>query len=390
MTSIPADRAVRSPSPDGATSFGLRAVDAHLLGVALGPSDEVAARWATVRERFTAAEIDDGRVHPLLPLVGEALTAAGVDDHQLGVMRGVRRHTFVAQQLLLADLAAALEVIDAAGDGARALLLGGVVVALRHYPDPSLRPMTDVDVLVDADAVDGLVRALETEGWRARERPAHDVTRRLPSLRLVAPDDRCTLVLHWRLVPWLADESTGALWARAGGCRLDGRDVPAAGVDDLLVHVITRAYRLGWGTEPRWIADLVLLLRSAGASVGWDRLVARVTRGGVVLPVRDALACASAIVDVPVPERVRDALVASAGSVGGGMARRYAAGRRTMVGTRGLVPGRDLVVEWHRQTFNLDASTRARRFVPFVLGRTGADHAWSVPAAVVRHRRGHA
>jgi hypothetical protein len=62
-----------------------------------------------------------------------------------------------------------------------------------------------------------------------------------------------------------------------------------------------------------------------------------------------------------------------------------------MVGEHRPIPGRDLVVEWHRQTFNLDAGTRARRAVPYVLGRTGADHLWSVPSTVARRRwRGHA
>jgi hypothetical protein len=365
----------------------VRAVDALLLRVALGAVEDAAATWATVRSRFTPADIDDGRVHPLLPLVGEALVAARVEDPQLGMMRGVRRHTFVAQQLLLTDLAAALEVISA--QGVRAMLVGGVPLALLHYPDRSLRPMTDADVVVAAEAVPGLVSALEAEGWRARERPARDLTRRAASLRLVAPDERCTLVLHWRLVPWLRDgDGVGVRWERARVCAVEGREVASAGVDDLLLHVITRASRLGWGTEPRWIADLVLLLRSAGATVDWDAWLARVEHGGLVAPVRDAFACAAANVDVPVPESVRGAL--GAAQVDRGVARRYAASRRPLVGARGRVPGHDLVVEWHRQTFNLRAARRARRVVPFVLGRTGADHVWSVPGAVVRHRRGHA
>jgi hypothetical protein len=383
------------PTPSPGRTDG-RAVDAEVLRVALGPSEETGARWAALRARHSPEALDDGRVYPLLPLVGEALTAAGVADPDLGRMRGLRRHTFVTQQLLRADLVGALDVVD--GVGARALLLGGVPLALLHYPDPSLRPTADADVLVDVDAVDAVVGALEAAGWvrggggggGGGARPARDLTGRLSSLRLVAPDEHCTLVLHWRLVPWLAGAGGDQdLWDAARPCPIDGRATVAASADDLLLHVATRAYRLGWTTEPRWAADAAMVLRGsagAGVDVGWDRLLARVRRGGLVAPLRDALARVAELVPLAVPSSVTATLAAARDSRG--VTRRYAAGNRAMVGTRGLLPGRDLVVEWHRQTFNLDAGARARRAVPYVLGRTGADHLWSVPATVARRRWG--
>jgi hypothetical protein len=386
-----------TPSPDPADG---RAVDAEVLRVALGPSEQTATRWAALRARHSPDALDDGRVYPLLPLVGEALTTAGVADPDLGRMRGLRRHTFVTQQLLLADLIGALDVLEEVG--ARALLLGGVPLALLHYPDPSLRPTAEADVLVSVDAVDAVVGALERAGWvrsgggGGGARPARDLTRRLSSLRFVAPDERCTLVLHWRLVPWLAGAHGEAgdpqLWDAARPCPIDGRAALAASPDDLLLRVVTRAYRLGWATEPRWVADVAMVVRGgvgSGDDFDWDRLLARVQRGGLVAPVRDALAWVTELVDVAVPTNVTATLAAARDSRGA--ARRYAAGCRAMVGEHRLIPGRDLVVEWHRQTFNLDAGARARRVVPYVLGRTGADHLWSVPSTVARRRwRGHA
>jgi hypothetical protein len=374
------------PMPPPGRAVG-RAVDAELLRVALGPPEETATRWAALRAHHSADELDDGRVYPLLPLIGEALTTAEVADPDLGRMRGLRRHTFVTQQLLLADLAGALAVVDALG--ARALLLGGVPLALLHYPDPSLRPTAEADVLVDVDAVGAVVVGLEAAGWRsAGARPARDLTRRLSSMRFLAPDERATLVLHWRLVPWLAGgRADRELWDAARPCLIDGRETSVASPDDLLLNVATRAYGQGWTSEPRWVADVAMVVRGDGRSApDWERLLARVRRGGLVAPVRDALARATELVSLPVPSTATSALAASDDSRGA--ARRYAAGGRAMVGEHRLIPGRDLVVEWHRQTFNLDAGTRARRAVPYVLGRTGADHLWSVPLTVARRRWG--
>src|SRR6185312_1332683 len=111
-------------------------------------------------------------------------------------------------------------------------------------------------------------------------RPARDLTRRLSSLRFVAPDERCTLVLHWRLVPWLAGApGDPQLWDAARPCPIEGRGALAASPDDLLLHVVTRAYRLGWATEPRWVADVAMVVRGgvgSGDDFDWDRLLARV------------------------------------------------------------------------------------------------------------------
>ena len=88
-------------------------------------------------------------------------------------MRGVRRLTFVKQQLLFADLAAALELVDATG--ARSLLFGGVPSALLHHADASLRPTSAAELFADVGAVPAIVAALERAGWRSDPRPALDL-----------------------------------------------------------------------------------------------------------------------------------------------------------------------------------------------------------------------
>ncbi len=149
---------------------------------------------------------------------------------------------------------------------------------------------------------------------------------------------------------------------------------------------MTRAYRTGWAVEPRWVADVAMLLRRVGADLDWDRFLHRVQVGGLAPPVHDALAYASALVNLTVPGTVIDALTAT--PIGRGPARRYAAGSSQLDGRRRSIPGHDLLVDWHRQTFNLGTGARAHRFLPFVLGRTGAEHVWSVPGTVMRRRRG--
>jgi hypothetical protein len=361
-----------------ATDLGVRAVDEQVLRVALGHTDDVASRWSSLRARFTADDLDDGRVYPLLQLVADALGRADVDDADLGRMRGLRRHAFVSQQLLFAELAPVLAVIE--GAGARPVLIGGVPIAVLAYPEATLRPTPFAELLVQPDSVGAVVGALDRAGWRSGPRPSTDLARRLPALRFTTAEARTAVVVRWRLTPWWSSGVPDATQS----CAIGAVDAVALEDDDLLLHTLLCAYRLGWGVEPLWVADVTMLARGRASTLDWDRFLEKVERGALAAPVRDALGYAVGLVDVPVPDAVMDALAAMPTTTG--VARRYGLGSRAMVGARQPIPGHVLVVEWHRQTFNVDARVRARAVTPFVLGRTGAEHVWSVPFVVARRR----
>jgi hypothetical protein len=212
----------------------------------------------------------------------------------------------------------------------------------------------------------------------------------LTELPYRAPDERAELDLHWRLVPWL-HEADGAgdpeLWRAAHPVTIDQQTALVPAPEDLLLHLITHAYRSGWDRVPRWVADAAMLIRGAGNDLDWDRLAQRVRDGQLVPPVRDALHYASALVDLPIPAKVLTHLRTV--PVDDGDQRRYEAGARAITGVRRPLLGAidDLQIGWHRRTFNLSFEARTRLLAPFVLARTGADHLWSVPFVVARNRR---
>ena len=365
----------------------LRAVDEQLLRVALLPTDQVAAAWTDLRRRFAPEELDDGRVVQLAPLVTDALVRAGVDDPELGRMRGIRRHTYFAQQLLRADLVATLDVLEAAG--VRSLALKGVPLVLEHYGDVSLRPMWDVDLLIDADRVPAALAALRAAGWRNAYPEREHIVRVYSEAQMRSPDGRSELDVHWRLVPWVdrhAGSADPELWAAAHPLVVDGRRTLAPAPEDLALHVILHAFRTGWRVVPRWVADVATVLRSAHDEFDWDRFVRRAARGRLVPPVRDALDFACSLVPLPVPDDARQALRAT--PVDPVEAYRYQIGSRRRTGARRPVVGQlgDLRVLWARHTLNVPLAARARTFPDFLVARTGAPNVWQVPSTVLTRR----
>ena len=68
--------------------------------------------------------------------------------------------------------------------------------------------------------------------------------------------------------------------------------------------MILHAYRSGWDEVPRWVADVVLVLRSEGDTFAWDRFIERVFRGHLAAPVVEALRYLASEFGAPIPAAV--------------------------------------------------------------------------------------
>ncbi len=272
-----------------ASPFHLR-----ILRVALLPPDQAIPEWELLRKQLDLDTLWDPDAIRLLPLVYRALVTAGSEDPDLARLKGVVRRAWYDNQRLFHGVGTALDALEAAG--VRAMLLKGVPLALQCYPEVGLRPMEDVDVLVEPGRAAEAIAVLEQAGWPSdskRDRP-WDLPYGEQMLHQVncRSADGFPIDLHWRYVPWVARDGSGqdpGLWARARPIDVVGHHALAPSPDDLLLLVILHGYRAGWATAPRWIADTTYLLRTLGPELDWDRFVARTVHGHLVEPVRDAL-----------------------------------------------------------------------------------------------------
>ena len=149
---------------------------------------------------------------------------------------------------LLETLAATVEVLRAAG--VEVVALKGAALAFFHYPDPALRPMGDLDLLLrDPGDLARATKVLEKAGWRALfDTPRHRVFAR-PDERIARPASedpanpvRIEIHTSFRLpVLGRVYDASAALRADAETRDLAGTPVAIAAGDALLTHLLFHA-----------------------------------------------------------------------------------------------------------------------------------------------------
>jgi hypothetical protein len=371
--------------PSSPTGARVTPFHEQILKVALLPAARTGDEWARLRTRPEDLWAPDTR--QLLPLLARALVDAAIDDPVVPQLMQTARRVWADNQLTFERLGAALEVLDSVG--IRTLTLKGVPLALRHYPDPSLRPMVDFDVLVDPEHAADAVDALEHAGWPPESAPVTDFVARTTEVPLRSPDGHGILDLHWRLIPGVTRSWTErdlAVWQDATTLSVARRVTLAPADHDLLLHVILHAYRSGWARVPRWVADVVVVLRNATDTLDWERFVDRVLGAHLTLPVTDALDYVSSAFEAPVPRSVR-------GRLRGARSTRRER-RKHELATRELVSSRHwllgdlgaLRTSWARISVNYSRPGELASIGPFLRGRTRVDHLWTLPFVVVRRR----
>jgi len=369
-------------------SNGARLTPFHeqILRTALLPVEQTASEWKKLRVRPEDLYRPDAS--QLLPLLARALDEAGIETPELhGPLLRARRAAWLENQVLFRRLDVALDVLDSAD--IRALALKGVPLALRHYRDPSLRPMVDFDLLVDPDAARDAVGALSRAGWVLEWKVDDDFVARMSEVPCRSPDGRSMLDLHWRLVPWVGRSWTArdsSLWQEARPLPVIDRSTLAPAEHDLLLHVILHAYRSGWTYVPRWAADIVTVLRTSGDVFDWRRFLERVCVGRLMLPVGEALGYVRCAFGAPVPEPV---LVTLAGAVATRReTHKHRRAEQPIAAQRHWLLGEapDLRTSWARISVNYSRTDALRSLPPFLRGRTHVNRVWTLLFAVAGRR----
>ena len=285
-----------------------------LLRAALLPGDRALAAWREWRAVKEGAGGLDGVAWSLMPLLYRNLPYDRADSlaTERERLRQACMETAAANLVLFGRTRPVLQAL--AGAGFQTLLLKGSALATLYYPEKSLRPMADIDLLVRTSKVEEVISWLEHRGWHPRPRrwerfnatyrqvvPSHEFTK-----------DRRSIDLHWHLLPECCrPQDDDDLWDAAVPFDFQGIPALALGPADQLLHVCVHGARRSSAAPLRWLADAAMIVRHADPAVDWERLVAQARRRGLVLPIRDALSYIREHLDGPVPEAAMAALAAS-------------------------------------------------------------------------------
>jgi hypothetical protein len=173
-------------------------------------------------------------------------------------------------------VATVLDAFDA--DDISVLVLKGAALAHLVYPDPVLRPMHDVDVLVAERDANPAWQSLRRAGFTpigGHPGPRHH---HLHSLAITADGETIAVEIHRQLLaaaPFVRPLRYEDVTPRAQAFTCGTRPARTLGHEDMLWHIYAHAFLVPVirpETRLIWIADLVGAMEAWADLVDWDRL----------------------------------------------------------------------------------------------------------------------
>jgi hypothetical protein len=264
---------------------------------------------------FSAEYAQDPAASVLLPLL-DWRWGAHLPDILAGEARRQRLTLWRQSRERLAQAVSLAETLRSAG--IEPVFLKGTALVARHYPDPGLRGVGDVDFMVPRESVPAAAEALTQAGWSSEEGLSPEAIRRQMRAGHAwqfykndedGEEQMCDL--HWHPVvrcyaPRVAEMFLeGAETVSSGST--DGSTmirIPCA--TDLLFHAAVHGLQWNWSTPIRWIPDARFVIRSG--QVDWERLGVLAAEAHMTFRMHSALHYLKACFDAPVPAETLAAL----------------------------------------------------------------------------------
>jgi hypothetical protein len=153
-------------------------------------------------------------------------------------LRRLYLHHSFRNRLLVRELETVLRTLHS--QGVEVAVLKGVDLITTVYPDPGVRGMTDIDVLVRRDRLAAAEQALVQLGYGPQPRPDMDsYLRRTNHIAPFTKRGAATIEVHWTIEratsPFAIDDAE--LWARARTIRIGAVDSLHLAPEHLILHL---------------------------------------------------------------------------------------------------------------------------------------------------------
>ncbi len=199
----------------------------------------------------------------------------------------------VRYRSLQENLRKVLAALDS--EGLPTIVLKGAALAETVYPDAALRPMADIDILIEEhnlDRADDVIRSLGYSSGYSRwiQQRARESHRHYPGLS--SPDGSTLVEIHRHIVrktSTLQFDIPG-FWSRARFGTIHGTEALLLAPEDLLIHLCLNFFQDSLRLYPSHAAlgkltDISETLRHHGDRFDWSLFVSNVIEYGIAGPV---------------------------------------------------------------------------------------------------------
>lgn len=262
--------------------------------------------WLEWRASVPEAEVFEAESR-LFPLVYHNHQKLQYQDDFTSILKLTHRTAFKKTHTHLSNAEAAINLLN--GKNIGTILLKGGAVGTMYYESPALRPMSDIDLLIKPGDFLKAIEALSVAGWNLQCNNPELALQVINScdFRNSAGEE---LDIHWRLMRdcWNADKND-LFWDAAVALQYKSLRTETLCNTDQLFHVCCHGARQNSLSPIRWVADAIMILRSAD-EIDWRRLYDLGKLYRLNLTLFHALDYLKETFNAPIPagyfERVRD------------------------------------------------------------------------------------
>ncbi len=248
------------------------------------------------------ALIDAAEFHGLSSLLAAAVEQAGADAPQeiVSRLRDIRLDSVKRALFFFAELRTLTDAFSAAN--IPVISLKGPALAAALYPDPALRPCSDLDLLVrEADIAPALDLLTET-GYRLAPHLATFPAQTLATLDCEARlrGRKIDVDLQWATAPCghLLRFDPAILWRGGQKLRLGDAEIPVLSLEANLLFLCAHGAKHGW-SRLMWLGDIA---RAAQQGPDWERTIALAAEARCERPLLLGLLLARDFLDAEIPE----------------------------------------------------------------------------------------
>ena len=260
------------------------------LRAALLPAPASLDAWGTLRELTNNLDRLDAATFRMLPMVYRNLSTQGLEEAELGPLKGIYRQAWYRNRLSVSAAMRAVTALRAAG--VEPVALKGLGLIATAYPEPALRPMHDVDLLIQPPGFRRAADALMATEWKPLRGARADYFRRIRvfhALPLLGPGDLEVDLHRYMLEEDCYPAADANLFRRLVTGRVGDDLVTTLGPEDHVINACVHGTR--WDPVPalRWVLDAVTVVRVAGTAFDWEYLAEESIRRRVTLSMSAAL-----------------------------------------------------------------------------------------------------
>jgi hypothetical protein len=212
----------------------------------------------------------DGSLHRLLPIFYKKLNQynlSGIPINELGRLKGIYRYYFYKNNLIINESSKIFHALVEAK--IEFMLLKGISLILGgYYQDYALRPIDNIDILVDKKNEKEILVFLKRFGWQKLDtipQQSHFINK----------DYKYKINLHWHLLTRHRSNFTDEdFWKYAEVKTFDGITLRFPSPTDQVWY--NCFHSMGYNTGPTILAviDVVNILKSRQDAIDWERLIA--------------------------------------------------------------------------------------------------------------------